>query len=193
MPGDYTVKLTVDGKSSTQSLHVMMDPRVKTPHEALVEQFRLSKEMYDGTVRTYNALDALHSVREQIKSMKNAPPAVAEFDKKAAALEGEAGGGFGGPPAAATPAEESLNSVAFSLRTVMSLLQGADVAPTTQAVAAAADRTKAVAEVLNRWDALRGETLSTLNAQLKQAGLPAIVVKSPKEKIEREGPDDFEP
>jgi hypothetical protein len=75
----------------------------------------------------------------------------------------------------------------------MSLLQGADVAPTTQAAAAAADRIKALAEVLKRWDALRGETLAALNAQLKQAGLPPIVVKASDEKIEREGPDDFEP
>ena len=197
MPGDYTVRLTVDGQSYRQPLHVIMDPRVKTPREGLAEQFRLSKEMYDGTVRTYAALDAIHSMREQIKAIKNPPPTVAgalsDFDKKAAAMEGEAGGGFGGPPAATTPAEESLNAVAFSLRSVMSLLQGADVAPTTQGVAAAADRSKAVADALKRWDALRGESLTALNAQLEKAGLAKIVIKAPKEKIEREGPDDFEP
>jgi len=74
---------------------------------------------------------------------------------------------------------------------VMGLLQGADVAPTTQGVAAAADRTKALGEVLARWDKLRGETLSRLNALLQQAGLPAIVVRVPKDMVEREGPDDF--
>ncbi len=197
MPGDYTVRLTVDGKAHTQPLRVVMDPRVKTPSEGLAEQFRLSKEMYDGTVRTYAALDALHSIREQIKAVRNPPPAVAtalaDFDKKAAAMEGEAGGGFGGPPAAAAPAEESLNAVAFSLRSVMSLLQGADVAPTAQAVAAAADRTKAVGDAMKRWEALRVEQLTALNAQLKEAGLGPIVVRQPREKIEREGPDDFEP
>lgn len=73
----------------------------------------------------------------------------------------------------------------------MSLLQGADVAPTTQGAAAAADRAEALAEVMSRWDALRGETLTALNALLEQAGLPPIVVKTPREKVEREGPDDF--
>jgi photosystem II stability/assembly factor-like uncharacterized protein len=191
MPGEYSVKLTVDGKPSTQPLRVVMDPRVKTPREGLAEQFRLSKEMYDGTARAYAALDRLHGVREQIKAIQNPPAAVAaalaEFDKTAAALEGEGGGGFGAP----APTVESLNSVAFSLRSVMSLMQGADVAPTTQGVAAAADRSKALGEVLKRWDALRGETLAALNAQLQQAGLPPIVVKAPKDKVEREGPDDF--
>jgi hypothetical protein len=31
LPGEYTVKLTVDGKSFTQPLTLKMDPRVKTP------------------------------------------------------------------------------------------------------------------------------------------------------------------
>jgi photosystem II stability/assembly factor-like uncharacterized protein len=173
MPGDYTVKLTVDGKAFTQPLQVVMDPRVKTPREGLAEQFRLSKEMYDGTVRAYAELDRLRGVREQVKAIQNPPAAVAaalaDFDKQAAALEEGAA-----PP-------ETLNSVAFSLRAVMALLQGADVAPTTQGAAAAADRTRALEEVLQRWDALRGETLTALNALLKQAGLPPIVVKPPKD------------
>jgi len=184
MPGDYTVKLTVDGKSSTQPLRVVMDPRVKTSREGLAEQFRLSKQMYDGTARAYAALDRLHGVREQIKAIRNPPAnvaaALADFDQQAAALEGDA-----------NTQGDSLSSVAFSLRSVMSLLQGADVAPTTQGVAAAEDRAKALSVVMARWDKLRGETLSGVNALLKQAGLPAIVVKAPADKVEREGPDDF--
>ena len=35
LPGKYTVKLTVDGKSYVQSLTVKMDPRVKTPAAGL--------------------------------------------------------------------------------------------------------------------------------------------------------------
>jgi len=46
MPGTYTARLTVDGKTSTQPLVVEMDPRVKTPREALAEQFRLSMKVY---------------------------------------------------------------------------------------------------------------------------------------------------
>ena len=46
LPGTYTVRLTVDGKSSTQPLVVKMDPRVKTSAEGLAEQFRLSMQVY---------------------------------------------------------------------------------------------------------------------------------------------------
>ncbi len=46
MPGNYTVRLTVDGKVSTQPLVVQMDPRVKTSRADLAEQFRLSMKVY---------------------------------------------------------------------------------------------------------------------------------------------------
>ncbi|HEV7237784.1 MAG TPA: glycoside hydrolase [Thermoanaerobaculia bacterium] len=47
MPGTYTVRLTVDGKSSTQPLVVEMDPRVKASRDDLVRQFALSMKTYE--------------------------------------------------------------------------------------------------------------------------------------------------
>jgi hypothetical protein len=46
MPGTYTVRLTVDGKSFTQPLKVKMDPRVKTSLKDLQVQHDLSKQIY---------------------------------------------------------------------------------------------------------------------------------------------------
>lgn len=42
VPGRYTVRLTVDGRSTEQPLVVKMDPRVTTPEEGLRRQFDLS-------------------------------------------------------------------------------------------------------------------------------------------------------
>ena len=42
LPGEYTVKLTVDGKSFTQPLRVKMDPRSKTSPAGLKQQFDLA-------------------------------------------------------------------------------------------------------------------------------------------------------
>jgi hypothetical protein len=47
-PGAYTVRLTVNGKPVTQPLTVAMDPRVKTPAPALLQQFTLSKQLSDA-------------------------------------------------------------------------------------------------------------------------------------------------
>ena len=48
MPGTYTVRLTVGGKSIEQPLVVKMDPRVTTPAAGLKQQFELSMQCYDG-------------------------------------------------------------------------------------------------------------------------------------------------
>jgi len=45
MPGSYTVKLTVDGKSFTAPLTLKMDPRVKTPPAGLQQQFDLAQQV----------------------------------------------------------------------------------------------------------------------------------------------------
>ena len=47
-PGNYTVRLTVDGQAQTKPLVVKMDPRVKTPAAGLDRQFALSKQLYDA-------------------------------------------------------------------------------------------------------------------------------------------------
>src|SRR5699024_6351653 len=47
-PGQYTVRLTVNGTSVTQPLSVKMDPRVKTTPAALLQQFTLSKRLSDA-------------------------------------------------------------------------------------------------------------------------------------------------
>ncbi|HEX6974418.1 MAG TPA: hypothetical protein VF147_08455, partial [Vicinamibacterales bacterium] len=47
-PGVYTVRLTANGQSATQRLTVAMDPRVKTPAPALLQQFTLSRQLSEA-------------------------------------------------------------------------------------------------------------------------------------------------
>ncbi len=79
VPGDYQVRLTVDGRASTQSLTVVMDPRVKTTPADLTKQFDLEMRIYEalkGTTqpRTRAALAHLASV---VDSGDRAPTAQA--------------------------------------------------------------------------------------------------------------------
>jgi hypothetical protein len=59
---------------------------------------------------------------------------------------------------------------------LMGLLQGADVAPTSQLHAAVEDSRKALASLMARWNALKGEDLAKLNELLKQANLPPVAL-----------------
>jgi photosystem II stability/assembly factor-like uncharacterized protein len=181
MPGNYTVKLTVAGQSYTQPLTVSMDPRVKTPLSGLMQQFQLSKQVYDGLVADSKTLQQIRNLHRQFQKLEKSGGAssVAEsvdaLDKKAEALAGRELGGFGfffyhGP--------DTLNSIRASLRQLLEILQGADVAPTTQAAAAVANRQAALNGLLERWEKMKSQQVASLNQQLKQAGLRAVTFGS---------------
>jgi hypothetical protein len=184
MPGRYTVKLTAGGKSYTQPLTVKMDPRVRTPLAGLQQQFTLSKQMYDDIVKTAKALEQIRTMRAQLGPLreKAGPGATADaitaFDQKVVALGGAAGGGRGGGRGAVAAGPDTLSSVTGSLIQLMRLLESADVAPATPAVAAAADRRAALAKLVERWNALKSRDLADLNTRLQQANLPAVAAEA---------------
>ncbi|HUP88334.1 MAG TPA: hypothetical protein VM100_03245 [Longimicrobiales bacterium] len=73
MPGAYTVRLTVDGKTYEQPLNVRMDPRVKTSLAGLQQQFTLSMQvdsalratMKAGDTRANNELASLFDLLQE--------------------------------------------------------------------------------------------------------------------------------
>jgi hypothetical protein len=141
MPGQYTIRLTANGRSTTQPLIVKMDPRVKTPPSVLQQQLDLSMAVYNRVVALGTALEGLRGYRPRLKD---------DLAKRAAELEGAEGSDTSKQP-------ESLTRVRASLSTLLSLLQGSDDAPTTQAAAAVTDRLQASDDVMKRWAALRTE------------------------------------
>jgi photosystem II stability/assembly factor-like uncharacterized protein len=168
-PGSYIVKLTVDGNSYTQPLTVKMDPRVKTTVIGLTQQFTLSKQTYDGMIDARSALDQVQALRAQTSrsarlsaARADSPESLAlqRLDEKLAALEGEpaAAGGRGiGPAPTVANTRDTLSNIGVSLGVLMNQLQGADVTPTTQLVAAVSERRAALAKLLSQWNTLKAE------------------------------------
>ena len=56
----------------------------------------------------------------------------------------------------------------------MALVEGADVAPTTQAIAASEQVKRTLEQVLARWSEIKDKDVKALNEQLAKAGLPAL-------------------
>jgi hypothetical protein len=135
LPGRYTVKLTVDGKTYTQPLIVKMDPRVKTPTEALAEQFRLATKVAAMMNEAYEAIQQVRTLR---KANNDA------IRKRAAELEG-------------TEEGDGLTRLSSGLQGLLTILDGADAPPTTQAVAAVGQMEKSLRELLARWKELKAQ------------------------------------
>jgi hypothetical protein len=177
--GDYTVKLTIDGRNFTQPLTVTMDPRVKTPRADLELQHALSMRCYDGVLQARTTTQQIRSLRTRLAALgngelKSIAAAADAMDRKAAALEGRPGPRGRRGPAPADDAPPTLARVSSELNAVMQLLQEADMTPTTQAVAAADRSVKALADLLKRWNELKDKDLKDLNDQLRKSNLPAI-------------------
>jgi len=179
MPGAYTVKLTAGGKSYVQPLLVEMDPRVKTPVTGLLEQFKVSMQIYQDLTESSLATRQLGALRDQLAQRKpraqgNLVGAISAFEGKLTALEGNTGERFPrGRGAGAVP--DTLNRVNGQLTALLESLQEADVAPTAQALEAVANRREVLAKLMTRWDALKKQELPVLNGRLKQAGLAEAV------------------
>ena len=195
-PGQYAVRLTVEGKSYTQPLTVRMDPRVKTPTAGLQQQYALSLALYDGLRHALAGTEQADSLRSQIKDGKNKASAelnamLDSLDKKLIALAGAngAGGGRGGRGDGGANTPDTFRSMTDQLGPMIGTLQSADEVPTSQQVAAAAERIHTFGELQSRWDAIVRTDLPALNAKLKAAGLNALIVPAPRLKDPSEAGD----
>ena len=172
LPGTYTVKLSAGGKTLTQPLVVRMDPRVTTPLEGLAQQHALSMQLSEAMKRDREALDQVRTVRSKLQAVagrargSDLGKRAGELDGRVATFEGSASrfsrrGGGG----------DSFAGLNGDLAALYEVLQGADVTPTTQAVAACADTESRLEKLLAAWKDLRERELPPLDGELKRAGL----------------------
>jgi hypothetical protein len=179
-PGDYKVKLTVDGRSYTQPVTVKMDPRVQTPAAELEKQFLVSMRCYEGVRQIRATLAQTRHLREQLKTARECAGegdlsgAIDNLDRKVAALEGNFSPRGRPGPIGNEDSRPTFAKLSGDLSAVMRLVQGADMPPTLQAMAAFDISTKALAELLTRWIDLKTKELKSVNEKLRQANLPAM-------------------
>jgi len=178
MPGRYTVVLTVGGKSYEQPLTLVMDPRVKTSNADLAAQFKLSKAVYDEWLPLSSIAESVKRVRAQLAEAQKRTPAgdlkthINALDEKLQALAGSAGGGPGGAAGAGTRA--NLATTTGRLRTLFSLMEDVDVAPTPQAAAAVPDVVKDSRSLQETWRMLNSQDIAAINLELRTAGITEL-------------------
>lgn len=179
MPGKYTVVLTANGKSYSQTLAVKMDPRVKTPEPALSQQFALSQQLYNQLLTLAPAVEQANETRKQLKAVRQKlsegtlAAAVDQIDQKLQVLIG----GGGRRPGAGTDTP-SLAGMRTRYVALFNVFQEADVAPSTQAAAAVKEIEQQLPPLMAKWQAIKSDDIPALNAQLKRSNLPEIKIEA---------------
>lgn len=163
LPGHYTVRLTVDGRTQTAPLEITPDPRGIASPEALRTQFELHRQINAELTRVHDTVLAIRASRARLDIRKAAKPALASriepLQARMTAVEEE----LIQPRAHAS--EDALNypvKLNNMIAALGSLVEEGDYAPTTQEQQQFL-QLKAEAEgQIALWEALRSTELKNL-------------------------------
>jgi hypothetical protein len=184
-PGSYILRLTANGKSSTQPLTIKMDPRVKATQAALVRQFGLASKLAARLGEISSATQQASELRKQIDARKKESSGKAGLQQALEALEkkieapaepdSDADFGLFG---LAAPGEENppLPKVAAALTGLLTIVESAGTAPTVDAATASEKWDASAQAALARWAALQKEDLVSVNGSLKKENLRPLKV-----------------
>jgi photosystem II stability/assembly factor-like uncharacterized protein len=185
MPGTYTVRLNVDGKTSTAPLTVKMDPRVTTAADGLQKKFEAEAHLASIMSESTQALHQGASIRSQLDKLSEKGNAQVkasgtEFEKKLNALLGTAGGFFAPP----SP-EASLSSLNGQASGLYQQVWQVDAEPTAAQLQASATIDHDREDVMRRWNEFKQTDLPAMNRLLRQANIPEL---NPQAAIQQDEP-----
>jgi hypothetical protein len=187
LPGKYKAELTVDRKRYDATFQLKMDPRITASSGDLAKQFDMESEAVAGMDDSYESLEQVESVREQLKQIVpklhgNVATDAAALDKQCAELEGATQPSFfGTPPKGKQP--ENFSSLNQHYSAILAVADSADAPPTTQANAAFQGLESESTRLRKQWSALKEKELLDLNKELKKAKQPEL---DPKKRLAEE-------
>ncbi len=137
MPGNYTVKLTVDEKTFSQELAVKMDPRVKTSVKDLQAQHDFSHQAYSNRKQVLQIIDQISILKEKAKDQA----IIDSLNKLQNGIRGSQEASF-----------TQLNGTFASLH---DLLQNSDMPPTKQMMASMKEANINFQRLLQKWTEMK--------------------------------------
>lgn len=195
LPGTYTMKLTVDGKTYTQNVTIRNDPRVGETNVTLNDlrsQNRLALGAWSGMKDSYAANEEVGAIRTQLAAL-SAGSLPADVKTAADALEaklaglggarrqaqgGFGGGGFGGAPPRTPGSALPFYAVNALYYTVLGPLSqnGIDMAPTQAMINTWQSACREYTTSAAAWKAALDTDVAQFNALLSKNNLPQLKV-----------------
>jgi len=184
VPGDYTVKLTANGKTLSQPFTIRKDPRMGGTPADLQKQLDLSLQIRDKVTQANDSVVRIRDVRKQIDELVTRSGGlkdsakVVEAGKKLSQMLTEVE-----QELYQTKNQSSQDPLNFPIKlnnklaALLSVVQGSDTGPTTQSNQVFEDLATQVNGQLRRLDGLVNTELTAFNRLVRDAGVPAIILK----------------
>jgi hypothetical protein len=183
VPGEYTVRLAVDGVSKTQKLTVRMDPRVQATAADLQAMLAAEQRAAADLNTSHDAVQQVRALRKQLQALKESDldavrGLAAQVEDQLGKLES---GTAGKTPPPGVNAARGVAMVHSWFNQVYGTLDSADAAPTVQALAMLSELEKVSAQQLNQIREIEAGPLAELNRKLRQAGAKEVSQSYPSE------------
>jgi photosystem II stability/assembly factor-like uncharacterized protein len=186
VPGTYQLRLTVGGKTLTESFEVRKDPRITTTPADFARQFDLLIKIRDKLTETHNAVTRIREVRRQVdelvKRIKDQPggrpviEAAKSLNARLTAVEEEL---------YQTKNQSSQDPLNFPIRLNNKLaalgvvVSGADAAPTDQAHVVYEEQVGLINAQLRKLEQIMTTDLAAFNRLAREQNIPAVITKPP--------------
>jgi photosystem II stability/assembly factor-like uncharacterized protein len=168
-PGDYEIRLTVDGKNLTQSLHITMDPRSPATPQDLAEQVKLGREIFSKALECRKSLSAIRPLQKQISDLQTKSQQHADLKSTADAASNELHSIVDG-----SSGEMGLQTANTGLAAALRVVVTSDRPIPAQALELYRKSSAAMTATLAKWDEFKSKRLPELNQQLEDANMPPL-------------------
>lgn len=185
LPGNYTVRLTVNGKVQETQFEILKDPRSDATDADMKAQFDFAQEVLTKVSETHTAIKKIRQAREQINRaidpIKDQKDAMKDILDKAKSIQDQM-----------KTIEETLyqtknrsgqDPLNFPIRLnnklahLNSLVSSGNFAPTEQMVAFKNEITAEIDKHLNSLKKIFDEEIPAFNSLVKQKDIDAVVLK----------------
>jgi photosystem II stability/assembly factor-like uncharacterized protein len=184
VPGIYQVRLTVDGKTQTQSLKVVMDPRSPATPEVLTQQLELGQRIFGETIEARRALAEISSVQKQLADIQQKLGAQSAQLKSALAEAQSGVGKILTNKERAVDEGPGLQDAYTGLASALRVVENGDRAVPSQAIAVYKESSQQVKARIAEWARFKQTRLAQLNQKLRDANFAPIAIAEIEQRVE---------
>jgi len=176
VPGAYQVRLTIDGKTLTQPLKIVMDPRSPATARDLEQQLQLGRQIFAEATSSRQTLAEMRSVQKQLSDLEpKLDSHHAQLKSAASQLQTEIRKILSGSE---DPANKTLGleTVSSGLTSALAVVESSDRPVPSQAIALYRESSEALKQRVADWNHVKTNWLPQLNLHLREGNLAPIVI-----------------
>jgi photosystem II stability/assembly factor-like uncharacterized protein len=181
VPGEYSLALTVNGKTYRQPLTVTLDPRVHASQSDLVQQLDAEKSISAQMAASYDGYDQVRALRDAIADRQKSlgqDPAKPDPTKKDAADALKALDDQAADIGDGKPEELGIGPLNRELARLAFMIESGDARPAAMLQAGGDQSCQELAKRLTQWRELNSQKILPVNTLLQKYNLAPLPVSA---------------